>query len=61
MVVAGPRAAHRHTGTPRNAAEHAGAAVIVILTALSILAALLFTALMGVALTEALDAHRRRR
>jgi hypothetical protein len=36
------------------------AAVTGILTALSILAALLFTALMGVALTEALDAHRRR-
>jgi hypothetical protein len=31
-----------------------------ILTALSILAVLLFTALMVVALAEALDAHRRR-
>jgi hypothetical protein len=50
MVVAGPRAAHRHTGTPRNAAEHAGAAVTVILVALSVLAGLVFVAMMVVAL-----------
>jgi hypothetical protein len=32
-----------------------------ILTALSVLAAIVFTAMMVVALAEALDAHRRRR